>query len=203
MVASPARAFSGAAAAKRRFAMPSSMILLIGGFAISGLWLEMGSRQWSVIYAREVFAAPDWIATLTVSALTATQIVGRLLSDTLIERFGPTRIAALSAAIGFIGLVLVVAAPSLWLSMAGFALIGLGVASAIPQAMSAVAQLGDRPSSENVAAISMLQTAAMFIAPPLMGAVATQWGLQAAFGMILPLPLIAIYVSRFLAPREG
>jgi MFS family permease len=201
MSAAPSRAFAGSDLPKRRFALPSVMIALISVFAISGLWLEMGSRQWSVIYIAAVFQAPDWIATLSVSALTATQIIGRMSSDSLIARFGPVPVAAVSAATAFAGLLVVVAAPSLWLSMAGFALIGLGVASSIPQAMSAAARLGDRPSSANVASLSLLQTAAMFIAPPLMGLVATQWGMQAAFAIILPLPLLAIVVSRYLAPR--
>ena len=89
------------------------------------------------------------------------------------------------------------------LALAGFALIGLGISTVQPQAMSAVARLGDRPSSKNVAAFSTLQTLLSFVAPPLFGLVASRYGVRASFAMLLPLPVFALAFARFLEPRRA
>ncbi|WP_421725330.1 MFS transporter [Bauldia sp.] len=188
--------------ARRRFARPTVAILLIMGFAISGMWLEGTMRNWSIIYLRDVFEPAEWVATLTLPSIVAFQIIGRLSADTLIDRYGPVRFARVLTAITFIGLLLVVTSDSIAVTLVGFALIGLGISTAHPQAMSAAARLGDRPSSENVAALSTLQTVLGLISPPMIGAVASAYGIHAAFVLLLPLPIIAIYFARYLQ-RSG
>jgi MFS family permease len=96
---------------------------------------------------------------------------------------------------------LLVFGPNLWFAMAGFVLVGVGVATAFPHAVSAAARLGDRPASENVAAVQMMNSVVLFLAPPVMGFTATQWGLRTSFALILPLLLLAVVLSRNLAER--
>ncbi len=186
----------------RRLALPTAGVLLVMGFALSGFLLESSARSWSVIYLRGNFAVAAWVATLTLPAFVVTQTLGRFLADPLIDRHGPARVAIALTVISGLGLALTVTVSSVPLVLAGFALIGLGISTVQPQAMSAVARLGDRPSSENVAAFSMLQTLISFAAPPLFGFVASRYGVRASFAMLLPLPLIALAFARFLEPRQ-
>jgi fucose permease len=201
MEASPPRAHRGGARLSR-FAVPTVGVLLIIGFACSGIWLEGSSRSWSVIYVRDQFSAVAWVATLTLPSIVTAQIAGRFLADDLIERHGPVRVARLLSGISLVGLILVVTAGSIVVALAGFALIGFGISTVQPQALSAAARLGDRPSSENVAALASLQTMIGFIAPPLFGLVASRFGIQLSFAIILPLPVLAIFFARYLG-REG
>ncbi len=111
------------------------------------------------------------------------------------------RVAIALTVVSALGLALAVVVTSVPLVLAGFALIGFGISTVQPQAMSAAARLGDRPASENVAAFSTLQTLVSFAAPPLFGFVASHYGVRASFAMLLPLPVIALAFARFLEPR--
>jgi MFS family permease len=184
-----------------RFAMPTMATLLLIAFALGSILLEACIRSWSVIYLRDVFHTANWIATITLSVAVGAQVVGRLFADRWIERHGPVIVAGVLSAIALAGLLLVVWGASVPLSFLGFALIGFGVASAFPQALSAAARLGDRPAAENVAALSLMNSVVLFLTPPLVGFTASQWGIRASFALILPFALLAIVLAGNLADR--
>jgi MFS family permease len=201
MQAAPVRPHSGDRKAPR-FAIPTLATLLIIAFALGSIFLEACIRSWSVIYLRDVFHTADWIATVTLSVAVAAQVIGRLLADRWIERFGPVQVATALSTIALVGLVLVVWGYSVPVAFAGFALLGFGVASAFPQALSAAARLGDRPAAENVAALSLMNSIVLFLTPPLIGFAASQWGIRAAFALFLPFAALAILLAGNLAERR-
>lgn len=203
MQASPPRPHSAGVRRVKRLALPTVGVLLVIGFAVSGIVLESSARSWSVIYLRDGFIVAAWVSTLALPAFVLTQTLGRFLADGLIDRHGPVRVAMATSVISAVGLLLAVAAQSVLLALAGFALLGLGISTAQPQAMSAAARLGDRPSSENVAAFATVVTAVSFVAPPLFGFVASRYGVRVSFAMLLPLPLIALGFARFLEQRPA
>jgi fucose permease len=192
---SPPRA-STRAGPPRRFALPTAAVLLILGFALSGQLLESGSRDWSVISVRDVFHVADWLAALALPCFIAAQTLGRFLADRWVDRHGPLPVALVLSAISLAGLALIAAALSVATTLAGFALIGLGISTVYPQAYSAAARLGDRPATENVAALATVQTAIGFAFPPLFGLIATDHGIQLSFAALLPLPVLAMLLAR-------
>ncbi len=187
----------------RSFARPTVAILLIMGFGISGMWLEGATRNWGVIYLRDVDDPARWLDTFVLPLILAFQVIGRLAADRLIDRFGPVGVARALTATTLVGLAVVAADPPVPVTLVGFALIGLGISTAQPQANSAAAQLGDRPSSANVAALLSLQTVLWLISPPLIGAAAAEFGIKTTFALFLPLPLISLYFARYLRARES
>ena len=192
----------GASRKGNRFALPSKPVLLILGFLASGVILEGVTRNWSVIYLRDAAGARDDIATLALSAFIATQTLGRFLADTWIDKAGPVKVARSLTVVTLAGLILVVAGTIPIIALIGFALIGFGVSTSYPQAISAVAQLpGDRPSSENVAALTTVTTLMNFVVPPVFGFVATGYSLQTSFMLVLPLPVLAFFMARYLRPK--
>ncbi len=200
MTASPPRSHRGAARPLGRLALPTLGVILVMGFALSGIVLEGSARAWSVIYLRDDFASADWVSTLALPAFVAFQTLGRFLADPQVERHGPARVAIALSAVSAAGVALVVIAHSVPVALAGFALIGFGISTVHPQSMSAVARLSDRPSSQNVASFATLVTVIGFVAPPLFGFVASRYGVRVSFTMLLPLPLIALAFARFLEP---
>ena len=200
MRTSPPRAHSAGVRPVKRLALPTINVILVMGFAFSGLVVEGSARSWSVIYLRNDFTSAAWISTLALPAFVIMQTMGRFLADPLIERHGPARVAMALCLVSALGLALAVTAESIPLALVGFAFIGLGISTVQPQALSAVARRGDRPSSENVASFSTLVTAIGFVAPPLFGLVASHYGVRASFAMLIPLPLISLGFARFLEP---
>jgi MFS family permease len=201
MQPSPPRQHRGSAKPPR-FAVPTLGVLLIMGFACSGIVLEGTSRNWSIIYLRDDFAAEAWVATLTLPSIVIAQTAGRFLADGLIDRFGPVRVAAALSGVSFAGLVAITSVSSVFAALVGFALIGLGISTVHPQMLSAAARLGDRPSSLNVASLSTMQTLIGFLSPPIFGFIAARYGIRTSFAIILPLPLVAIGFARALAPKD-
>lgn len=195
MQPSPARAHSRIGPPKR-FALPTVGVLLILGFAVSGMLLEGSARNWSVIFVRDVFNAEDWVAALALPSFVAAQTLGRFLADGWIDRWGPVRVAIALAAVSLVGLAAVATALTVTLVLVGFFLIGLGISTTYPQAFSAAARLGDRPASENVAAMSTVQTVIGFAYPPLFGLIATDHGIQTSFALIMPLPILAMLLAK-------
>ena len=202
MRTAPPRAHSAPAKAIR-IAVPTRMTLLLLGYAVASALLEGGLRNWSVIFMRDSFSAPAWVDTLTLPAFMTAQSIGRLLADRAVTRWGPVRLARGLAVVALAGLLLVIFSTHLVVALIGFAMIGIGVCVAFPLSTSAAARLGDRPASENVAALTMSQQILLLGAPALLGLIATVWSIRLTFAVLLPPLLLAIYLAKYLAPRPA
>lgn len=195
----PAPPRAHAATEVRRFALPTLAIVLLVAFAIGPNLLEGGLRNWSVIYMRDSFGAPGWVDTLTLPVFLIAQAAGRLRADGWVTRFGPVPTARVLTAIAAIGCVLVVLAPHLIVALLGFLLIGVGVCTTYPLTTSAATRLGDRPASQNVAALTLVNQLVQLGAPPLLGAIANYAGIRAVFTVALPFVLASIWLARSLS----
>lgn len=201
MQQAPARSHSGTV--DRRLALPGRATLRLLGFMIGGALVEAATRTWSVIYARDSFVAPEWAEALTLPVFVAAIAAGRFFADGWTHRFGPAAVARSLLVVALFGLLAVVFAPTLPLALAGFALMGFGICTSFPASTSAAAQLGDRPSSENVAALTVSVQTVMLGAPPLMGLIAENLGIRVTFGAILPVLVLALVLARALEPRRA
>ena len=165
--------------------------------------VSAGVRNWSVIFMRDSFVAPEWVDTLTLPAFMAAQSIGRLLADRAVTRWGPVRLARGLGLTALAGLLLVVFSPNLVVALVGFFLIGAGVCVAFPLSTSAAARLGDRPASQNVAALTMSQQILLLGTPAVLGWIATAASIRVTFAVMLPPLLLAIYLARYLEPRKA
>lgn len=200
MQGAPARAHTRTGK-QRAVSLPTVATLLLVGYAIGAAILEGAVRNWSVIFMRDSFVAPEWVDTLTLPAFISATVGGRLLADRLIARFGPVGFARSLGVISVLGLLLVVTAQNLVWALAGFFVIGVGVCVSFPLSTSAAARLGDRPASENVAALTMTTQITLLGAPALLGWLAASFGIRASFLVLVPVVLVAIYLAKYLAPK--
>lgn len=186
---------------QKGISLPTLATVLLVGYAIGGAILEAAARNWSVIFMRDSFVAPEWVDTLTLPAFIGATVIGRLLADQFITRFGPVRFARALGLVSLFGLALVVVSPNLVVALVGFAFVGLGVCVSFPLSTSAAARLGDRPASENVAALTMTTQITLLGTPALLGWVAANFGIRSTFIVVVPLVILAIYLAKYLAPR--
>ena len=157
--------------------------------------IEGAAYTWSVIFLRDSFDIPLWMETLTLPSFLTAMMVARLISDGLVERYGPVRVASTLAAVSFIGLAFVVFGNALVPVLIGFALMGFGVSVSFPLAISAAARLGDRPASDNLAAFTVLQRFLFLVTPTIVGLIATSYDLRTAFACMLPFALASIFLA--------
>jgi MFS family permease len=186
---------------RRRLALPTRSTLTLLGFMLGGALVEGAARSWSVIYARDSFNTPDWADALTLPVFVAGVAVGRFFADGWTHRYGPAAVGRVLVAVALVGLGVVVFAPDLPIALIGFALMGFGICTTFPASTSAAAQLGDRPSSENVAALTMSLQTVLLGAPPLMGIIADAFGIRMTFAMVAPVLLLSLLLARSLEPK--
>jgi MFS family permease len=200
MQEAPARAHTRTGP-QRNISLPTMATLLLVGYAIGAAILEGAARNWSVIFMRDSFSAPEWVDGLALPFFIGATVIGRLLADRLITAYGPVRFARSLGVISLVGLGIVVLAPNVFVALAGFFVIGIGVCVSFPLSTSAAARLGDRPASENVAALTMTTQITLLGAPALLGWFAATFGIRSIYLVVIPVVLLAIYLARFLAGR--
>lgn len=184
------------------FAVPTLLTLTLVAFGFAGGMTEMGTRIWSIIYVRDTFIVPAWVESLTLPAFSFFMASARMGADTFLKWTGAVRGVRIMLAIAMLGVLFVVFAPNLYLALTGFAMMGVGVCVLFPLMLSTAAQAGDRPASENVAAVTLVNSLIMLGSPALMGLVAEAFGIRVTFGLLLPILMLSFSVAGVLRLRD-
>ena len=185
----------------RRLALPTLATLGLVAFGLGAGLSEGSARAWAIIYLRDSFDVAAWIQSLALPALVAAMAIGRLRADVILDRFGPVPVARLLSALAIAALALIALAPNAWIGLFAFLLLGIGICVLYPLMLSAAARLGDRPASQNVAAVTLVFQLVNLGAPALIGVVAQGFGVRMAFAMLIPLLVLTFAMAGQLRPR--
>ncbi|MGW0548143.1 MFS transporter [Streptomyces altiplanensis] len=166
-----------------RFALPPKSALVIGAVGFCAVFAEGASLDWSAVYLRDVLDTSPGLAAASTTAFALTMAVARLAGDRVVDRFGPVRTVRVGGVAATAGGLLVVMAPHPALAMAGFALVGLGVAVVVPLAFAAAGRSGPNPS-QAIAGVATITYTSGLIAPSAIGAVADATSLVVSFGLV-------------------
>jgi MFS family permease len=180
----------------QRLALPTGAILVLVVVTLPAMVLEGAGFDWSAIYMRNVFGTNAFWGGVAVATGAAAQALTRYFADGFVERHSPVTVARILVSVLAVGDVLVFVSPVPWLSLLGFALLGVGSSAIFPLAMSAAAQRTDRPSTVNVASLAQTAFVIFLLAPPLLGYVAQSFGIRWSFGIALPLVVASLWLSR-------
>ncbi|MFD9793053.1 MFS transporter [Streptomyces sp. NPDC059070] len=186
-------------AAPPRFALPPRSALVIGLVAFCAVFAEGASLDWSAVYLRDSLDTSAGLAAATTTAFTLTMAVTRIAGDKVVDRFGAVRAVRWGGALAATGGTLVVLAPRPAVAMAGFALIGLGVAVVVPLAFAAAARSGPRPS-QAIAGVATITYTSGLIAPSAIGGIAGLTSLVVSFGLVTLLTLGLVAGAGVLRP---
>ncbi|MBJ6988079.1 MULTISPECIES: MFS transporter [unclassified Devosia] len=185
----PPRAYAPTAQ-KKRFAMPSLVLLALVAVGLGAELIEGSARVWSTILMRDTFEIAAIFESAALPAMVGTMALGRLIADRYIDKFGPVPVARTLLTVAIIGLTVVSLAPHPGLVLAGFAILGAGICVIYPLSISAAARLGNAPASQNVATLSVIIQVVMLVAPMLTGLLAEYLGVRMAFAaLLIPLAL--------------
>ena len=183
------------------FTMPTMAILVLVAVTLSAMIMEGAGIDWSAIYMRDVFAVSPFLSGFAVALGAGAQAVTRFFADPFVERYSPIAVARVLLGVLGVGVLLVFFAPIDWLALVGFALMGVGTSVIFPLAMSAAAQLTDRPAATNVASLAQVSFVAFLLGPPLLGYVAEAFGIRWSFGLGLPLVVLSIVCAGALGTK--
>jgi len=182
-------------------AVPTMAIMALVAVTLSAMIMEGAGIDWAAIYMRDVFAVPPFLSGFAVALGAGAQALTRFFADPFVERYSPTAVSRALLRVLGVGALLVFFAPSDWLALVGFAMMGVGTSVIFPLAMSAAAQLTDRPASTNVASLAQISFVAFLLGPPLLGYVAEHFGIRWSFGIGLPLVILSIACAKALGKQ--
>jgi MFS family permease len=113
---------------------------------------------------------------------------GRLAGNGLVHALGPARVVTGGAVLATAGALVVATVPDVGIVLAGFVLIGLGLANVFP---IAIARAGAHAGAAGVALASTVGYTGLLGGPPLLGIVAEAVGLHVAFLTVAALAAVA------------
>jgi MFS family permease len=169
--------------APRRFALPTRAVAAIGAVGFCGTFAEGASADWSAVYLTEVTDAGPGLAAAAFTIFVTCMAATRLAGDRIVRRFGPAAVTRYGGSLAVAGGILVVAARAPWAAIAGFALVGIGIATVVPLVFAAAAGIGATPG-EGVAGVATITYLSGLTAPAVTGWTAGALSYRAAFAMI-------------------
>ena len=152
-------------------------VLVFGVIALCTAYGEGALADWGALHLEQDLGAHSGVAAAGYSVFALTMTAGRLSGTLLLERLGQTRTLVAGGATAAAGMLLGALAPTVWATLLGFAVTGLGLANIFPVA---VARAGAIAGPSGVATASTLGYGGMLLGPPSIGFLADWFSLPVA-----------------------
>jgi len=180
---------------------PSAVIWVLGLLALCGQVGEGSAGDWSAVYLHANLHTSASVAAVALGAFSVTMAAGRVAGDRLAARFGPVRLVRASGLVAGLGLAagLLIGTPAA--AVAGFALLGLGLAGIFPQIVTAAARLAPEQAGRNIGRIAAVAYSGLLSGPVAIGAIASGVGLRAALGAPAALAVLVAAAAGVMRPH--
>lgn len=150
----------------------SKALWALGGLALIALIAEGAMYDWATVYMRDIVLATPALSSAAYAAFTGGMAAGRFGGDAVRARFGAPQLIFASAALAFIGMVAALLLPNAIVTLAGFTLMGLGLANMMPVLFAAAARVEGVSPAEGLAQVAGLAYFGLLFGPVLIGGVA-------------------------------
>lgn len=125
-----------------KVALPWRRISLLGLAIVLFYMVDTAATTWGPIYLRDAFDASDRLVPVATLPYLVAALVARFVGDTVVARFGPAPVVRACGVLAALGLLAIVAAPSLVEAVVGFTVVGAAAAVIAPLSFSAAAVIG-------------------------------------------------------------
>ena len=199
----------GEGAAVAAVAVPWRPILLVGLGMVLFYMVDTAAATWGPTYLDKTFPTPSGLVALATFPYLVASGALRLAGDGLVARHGAVRVLRVGALVASAALAVVVFAPTWQVAVAGFTLLGAGVAVIAPLSFSAAARIaggeGLDPAARQARVDAVIARFNQFnYVGALLGAVLTglvgSGSLRVGFAVPMVLILGIILLARAFAP---
>jgi MFS family permease len=170
-----------------RFARPSRALVALGAIGFCALFAEGAVGDWSAVLLAEEREASPGLAAAGLAAFSLTMATGRLAADPLAERFGPGAVVRGGAVLSGAGLGVALLPLAPLVGVAGFAVMGAGLAGVFPLALGAAAREPGSAPATAIAAVSASSYVGFLAGPATIGTIAQLGTLPLALATVVPL----------------
>jgi MFS family permease len=184
------------------FALPSRQVLPIGLIGLCAVFAEGASLDWSAVYVRDLLHHPAAVGAATVAVFSVCMAAARFGGDWVVRRLGPVTTVRIAGVCATSGALTVVLARSVALVIAGFGLLGIGIAVVVPLVFAAAGRIGDHPG-RSIAGVAGIAYGSGLIAPGVIGGIAHLSSLTVSFMVIVVLTALMGLGASALKPAAA
>ncbi|MEV6771538.1 MFS transporter [Nocardia sp. NPDC051030] len=184
----PSVSDSAVAQGKNRWV--SRKVLILGMIAFALLMAEGVAADWSALQMRDRLSVADATAGLAFAAVSFTMTVGRFAADRVSGRIGSVAVVRWGTLVAAAGFALIVVSGWTPLTLAGWALCGVGLSGCVPQVFTAAGNLGSATAATDMSRVFGLGYVGLLAGPAIIGWLTKAVSLTTA--MVVPLIAMAL-----------
>ncbi|MFZ1559512.1 MAG: MFS transporter [Saprospiraceae bacterium] len=181
---------------KFRLVLPKGVLLSIVIISICINVTEGSITDWASVYMKDVVQTSPFFIGWGLFGYSTFMALGRLFGDGIIPIFGKNNVLVYGAALALGGLLITIFLPFTWTAIAGFGLIGLGVSCGAPILYASAARYPGLPDSGGLAIMNTFAMGGFLMGPVVIGFISDLSSLSVAFGFVLFLALVWMFISR-------
>ncbi len=178
------------------FARPTRPLAALGVVALCALLAEGAMNDWSAVFLDDVHAADARTAAAGLAVFSIAMGLGRLAGDPLAERVGARVLARGGLLLAAAGFAAAAAAPGAATALAGFVVLGFGLAAVYPLCLRAAATTPGLPAGAALAAVTTTGYTGFLAGPPVVGLLADATSLRTSLGVVGGLCVVAAVLAR-------
>ncbi|MGW0599450.1 MFS transporter [Streptomyces sp. NPDC002776] len=168
------------------------LVAVFGLIALCTAYGEGAMADWGALHLEQDLGASPGLAAVGYSCFALAMTLGRLTGSTLLQRLGRTRTVVVGGATAAAGMLLGSLSPSVWATLIGFSVTGLGLANLFPVAIE---RAGALAGPSGVATASTLGYGGMLLGPPTIGFMAEWFSLPIALTSVAALAAVAAAIG--------
>ncbi|WP_133649870.1 MFS transporter [Paraburkholderia flava] len=177
----------------------SPALWALGIFALIALIAEGAMYDWATVYMRDVVVATPAVASAAYAAFSGGMAAARFGGDAIRARFGAPQLIMASASLACAGMIAALVLPNPVVALAGFTMMGIGLANMMPVLFAAAARVKGIHAAEGLAHVAGLAYFGMLLGPVIIGGVAQATNLTIGLSVVaLCAALIAVAGPRVL-----
>ncbi len=183
------------------FVLPKGLLLIIILISVFSNFIEGAMPDWSGIYLKEIIHAEEIYWGLGITTYSFMMASGRFFGDSIIPKWGSKKVVQRGGFLVFISFILITSIDNVWVSLLGFATIGLGISCVAPIMYSQASKIPDLKEGVGLATLNSFSIAGFLFGPVLIGIISEATNLKIAFIFLTVLVGLWIVLSYFFKPR--
>jgi MFS family permease len=181
----------------------TAAIALLGAIAFCSFVGEGSASDWSSVYLAQELSASPGVAAVAFAAFAVAMAASRFMADPLRARFGAVRLVRGGAVLAAAGLLTGLAVHEQAAAIAGFVLLGVGLAPIVPIAFSAAGNVDPSATGRLVGRVATVGYVGSVAGPIMIGWAAEAVGLRTALGLVVVLAVVVAASARAVAPAPA
>ena len=176
--------------------VPTGKVLPLALMAFVFFLTEGAIYDWSGVFLRTELGVDLSAAGIGYAAFSLLMASIRFCGDFWVARFGRLAVFVAGTVVGTAGLMLACLGGNYLVSVAGFGLVGVGLANCVPLIFSAAARQSEAGFGRGIAAVASAGYFGLFAGPPIVGSIAQLVGLQKALVLVAVALILTLLLTR-------